>query len=454
MKIAIAHFRVGLTDGVSLEIDKREKILRGMGHDVVTIAGSHSGLVDLHIRHFEYKHHPKVMEVTKLAFQPGKEKELELLVEGIAEAIERDLEEFWEKERFEALLIHNLFCLPVCLPGTLAFYRFLKKHPFVNGNTTHHDFWWEPPRVATFSFTNAYAKRLLDDLFAPKLPNLKHYCINNLARKALKERKGIESKLITDTFDFEQPLWERGPRNADYPRDVDVRPDDLTFLIAVRVRERKAVELAIDMVGKMAELKRELVGKTKYDGTPITESSRVVLVIPGEFTERETDYVTKLQEKAESLGIEIRWIQTYVGSELEQEKGMKKYALWDCYVYTDAVLYTSHWEGWGNQFIEAVFAKKPVAVFEYPVFAHDIKTDGFTVSSLGSEYTTRADGLIEVSLERLEAASRDMLATLTDSDRYRSTVEGNFAIGRERYNTGTILKAHVEDMLEFEKPEV
>ena len=37
--IAICHFRAGLTDGVSLEIDKWKKACEEMGHKVFLVAG-------------------------------------------------------------------------------------------------------------------------------------------------------------------------------------------------------------------------------------------------------------------------------------------------------------------------------------------------------------------------------------------------------------------------------
>jgi hypothetical protein len=40
MKIALCHFRVGETDGVSLEMDKWKKALEQNGHEVFYIAGS------------------------------------------------------------------------------------------------------------------------------------------------------------------------------------------------------------------------------------------------------------------------------------------------------------------------------------------------------------------------------------------------------------------------------
>jgi len=67
------------------------------------------------------------------------------------------------------------------------------------------------------------------------------------------------------------------------------------------------------------------------------------------------------------LKVRIAWIQNLVGSQEEKIKGLKKYSLWDCYAYSSVVLYPSLWEGFGNQFLEAVFAKKPIVSYEYPV---------------------------------------------------------------------------------------
>ncbi len=41
--------------------------------------------------------------------------------------------------------------------------------------------------------------------------------------------------------------------------------------------------------------------------------------------------------------------------------------------------------GFGNAFVEAVFAKKPIAVFEYPVFKADIKKEGYKTISFGDK---------------------------------------------------------------------
>lgn len=448
MTIAFAHFRIGLTDGVSFEIDKRRAILEEMGHRVVTIAGTHSGPLDLYIPSFEYKQNATIAEINRLSFIATAEAELKSLVEEEAAAIEEQLEQFWLKEQFEVLFLHNLFCLAVCLPGSLAFYRFLKKHPQVKCLTTHHDFYWEAPRVHMFSFTNPYAIQLLETIFPPELPNVRHVVINTLAQQALKDKRGIDAEVVTDTFDFQQPLWTKENYPSDLPQKLGLHPEDLVFLIAVRVRERKAVELSLDVIEAVTRLKTNMVGKTKYDGTPITESSKVVLLIPGEYTTKEEPYIEKLKSKAAESGIDVRWISDIVGSEEQKSRGERQYDLWDCYVWSDAVLYTSHWEGWGNQFGEAVFARKPVVVFEYPVFTSDIRTQGFQVVSLGSTYETTSNGLIRVDESKVTAAAEEILLILTDREKYDSMVAVNFAIGKAKYDTNTRLKRHIQEVID------
>ena len=59
-RIGICHFRVGLTDGVSLEIDKCKKVLEEMDHKVYLLAGETSSLdttiiPELHLEHPEIR---------------------------------------------------------------------------------------------------------------------------------------------------------------------------------------------------------------------------------------------------------------------------------------------------------------------------------------------------------------------------------------------------------------
>lgn len=447
MRIAIAHFRTGLTDGVSLEIDKRKALLESMGHTVSLISGTHSGHIDLHIPYFEYKKDPVVAEIHRLAFLPNKATELQKLLDETAQKIEDALEIFWKKEPFDVLFIHNIFCLAVCLPGSLAFFNFLKKHPEVKGITIHHDFYWEEARVHLFAFANPYAQKIMQETMPPRLPNLTHTVINTIAQASLKAKRGINSIVLSDTFDFTIPVSQKDKTNKDFLKDYDLLPSDLIFLTAVRVRERKAIELAIEVIRACAAKKQEYVGKRKYSGEMITKDSKIVLLVPGEYTEKEAIYIRKLKDMADRYAVKIVWLQNLVGSEEEKSQRSKKYSLWDCYVFADAVMYTSIWEGWGNQFMEAIIARKPVVVFEYPVFTTDIKPFGFDIVSLGETFSYNEYGLVEILSEKVDVAAQSIMNILSDSKKYEQSVNANYRIGKEHFNIHLQLKKHLEELI-------
>jgi hypothetical protein len=189
------------------------------------------------------------------------------------------------------------------------------------------------------------------------------------------------------------------------------------------------------------------VGKKKYSGELITEESKVVLLIPGEFTEKEALYVSKLKDMADRYAVKIVWLQNLVGSEEQKSQRSKKYSLWDCYVYADAVMYTSVWEGWGNQFMEAIIARKPVVVFEYPVFTTDIKPFGFDVVSLGEKFSYNEYGLVEILSEKVDLAAQKIMNTLSDIKKYEQTVNANYRLGKENFNIHIQLKKHLEKLI-------
>ena len=117
---------------------------------------------------------------------------------------------------------------------------------------------------------------------------------------------------------------------------------------------------------------------------------------------------------------------------------MKKYSFWDAYVYADLVTYTSYWEGFGNQFLEAVYFKKLPVVFEYPVFEKDLKKEGYEYVSLGNKLRKR-NGLFFVPKEKLESAVSQTVEILKDAKRLKTIVDKNFQIAK---------KYHDESLLE------
>jgi glycosyltransferase involved in cell wall biosynthesis len=116
-------------------------------------------------------------------------------------------------------------------------------------------------------------------------------------------------------------------------------------------------------------------------------------------------------------------------------QGVSMYSLWDSYVHADLITYPSYWEGWGNQFLEAIFARKPIAMFEYPVFLSDIKPKGFSFISLGNTYTIDPDTrFIKADPNIMKHAARKAIEMITDPKRRRESVEQNFRLAAEYFS--------------------
>src|SRR5258708_35306425 len=108
-------------------------------------------------------------------------------------------------------------------------------------------------------------------------------------------------------------------------------------------------------------------------------------------------YRHKLEEYIKETGITALFVSDVIDVHRTTDNGHKIYSLWDAYVFADIVTFPSIWEGWGNQFIEAIFAQKPVIVFEYPVFKSDVKQEGYVVISLGDKLSdSHPNGLVKL----------------------------------------------------------
>lgn len=427
MKICIAHFRVGLTDGVSLQIDERARILRQFGHETSLIADTASPSADLNISYFDYKQNVKIKAIQEAVFGGIVDTNVKNDIETIALEIENQIEEFFHYQPFSLIFIHNIFSLAYCLPATIAFYNFLKKHPQIKAIAVHHDFYWDPPRADKYVSHDPYIQNILDTYLPPNLPNLTHTVLSVWEKNMLKNRCGIGSEVITDTFDFDQKLWEKDETNKDFPKDIGLKGDEIVLLLASRIRRRKGIELGIKFTSVLSQL---------------TEKS-VVLVLPNEYKDDENEYVGLLKNKAKELSVNILWAQDLVGSDEEKRLGIKKYSLWDSYVYADAVLYPSLWEGFGNQFLEGVFAKKPIVYFEYPIFETDIKPAGFKSISMGRVSGLDNEGLAEVNPLGIKRAATELFKLLNNKKEYNKAVNINFGVARRKFNTKVQLRKYL-----------
>ncbi len=95
--------------------------------------------------------------------------------------------------------------------------------------------------------------------------------------------------------------------------------------------------------------------------------------------------------------------------------------------------YPSVLEGWGNQLLETMFAKKPVIVYEYPVFERDLSSSGIEYISLGNACEGR-EGNLRLPSDVIDGAAKRAVEILFDEKVYRLMVSRNFAIGEQLYS--------------------
>jgi len=436
-RIGICHYKVGGTDGVSLEMAKWGWVLEEMGHSV-HLCGGDLGGNDGYLVEELYHHHPDVERITRNAFRELRDYAsgavLEKEVLSFADRVEAGLRGFIREHGIELLIPNNIWSIGLNLSAAIAFTRVVRELgiPAVGH---HHDFYWEEFRG--MRPTCPEVERLAEEHLPPQDPLLRHVVINSLVQAELRRRSGVSATVVPNVLDFSGPSWRVDSYNRDFRAAIGVEETDVLVLQATRIVPRKGIELAIDLVAALnrPHHRRQLEKRGLYDGRKFDKDSRIVLVLAGYSEDPQADYLKRLQVKAAGLGVELRVISDIVRARRRTDDGQKRYSLWDCYVFADLITYPSLYEGWGNQFLEAVRAKVPIVIFEYPVYRADIKGRGFVVVSLGDRIEGWDElGLVRVGDEMVERAARESVSVLVDRAHRREMVERNFSLGKRFYS--------------------
>ena len=436
--IGIFHYLVGHTDGVSLEIDKWKRVLEEMGHTVHLCAGdlgSVEGTLIEEMFHHRFEaerlYHNTFIDLRD--YSDGEAYREDLFQQ--AAIIEGRLRRFVEDKDIDFLLPQNIWSVAANPPVSIALVRIMRdlRLPALAHN---HDFYWE--RTTGVALTCAAAIDLADKCLPPRDPLARHVVINSLAQRELAERKGIESTVVPNVFDFDAPPWQVDDYNRDLRERVGLQSKDVLILQGTRIVQRKGIELAVDFCRALDSPERRALLKERglYDGRAFDDDSRIVLVLAGYARDDVAGrYVERLHRKIAETGIDALFIEDVIGARRGILDGTKIYSLWDAYAHADFVTYPSLWEGWGNQFLEALRARLPIMLFEYPVYQADIGDKGFRVVSLGSQLQGRDElGLTQVAPATIEAAADQAVDLLTDSRLRQETVDHNFQLGQQHYS--------------------
>ena len=265
------------------------------------------------------------------------------------------------------------------------------------------------------------------------MPNFEHVVINSIAQFNLRKRRGIESTVVPNVFDFKERIWVKDEYNSDLRETLGINENDIIFLQPSQILETKGIELAIDLINELNQTGnlQRLRDKPLYNGRKFGLSSKIILVMPNSI--QDFIYQIRLEKKLQQLNIEYRFCDDYFAQYRYQSRETKNYSLWDIYVHSDMITYPSLVEGWGDQFLVAINAKIPVCLFEYDVYKQDIGPLGFETISLGSEIKEKDEfGLVHVSNDVIKDASQKVIPFLQDAKFREEAVEKNYQIGLEK----------------------
>jgi len=209
---AVCSYRLGGSDGVSVEAAKWEWALRALGFSVRRVAGDFGdGL------------RPDDAWLAFLAIEPppGATPEPETLAATLAGA--------------DLVVVENLCSLPLNATAAEITADVLARH---DGRVLfhHHDLPWERPHLAHL------------DAFPPRRPNSLHVTINQQARDAL-SRRGIESVVIRNAFDLDPEPGDRAATRQEF----GFAEQDLVVLQPTRAIPRKEVGAAIEFAEALRE---------------------------------------------------------------------------------------------------------------------------------------------------------------------------------------------------------
>lgn len=419
MRIGFVIGRIGGVDGVALETEKWIRVLDRMGHSPVVLTGElEAPLPNVTLLPELAFSHPDCVWGQEMAFfeQTEDERILAARLEREAAHIEEGIRAWIRDEQIEALVIQNASCLPCHITMGMALRRVMEDTE-IPSIAHDHDFAWE--RGERYQSGYECVQNIIASCFPPRLPNLEHAVINSYSKELLARRFCIDAILVPNVMDFEEPFGGRDDYNRELSRALACDPDDILLFQVTRVVRRKGIESAIELVHRLA-------------------NPRVKLVLTGPSTDdRNGAYGHSLEQLAGRLGIENRVL--FAGSRFSNVRGQSNtnepvFSLSDAYAAATACTYFSSYEGFGNAFVEAVVARKPIFVNNYkPVYWPDIGSKGFRTVQIEDNRLTK---------DRVAAIG----SLLDHPDQLASIGDHNHELGRQHFSFD-VLERHLAELL-------
>ncbi len=418
MHIGIILGRIGDVDGVALETTKWITVLERLGHTVFILAGNFKEHAVEPTRETTYRplsfFSPECEweQGHAFFFPPDDPDELITVVHKNARAIATEIFRWVLVNKIDVLLSENASSLPCHLSMGLGIKRVAERIslPVV---THDHDFAWE--RGTRYLSPFQEVNELVESAFPLRLPHVHHAVINTAARTELKQRYDIDSTVVPNVMDFNQDYAHLDSYNRDFLGDIGMKQGDIPLFQVTRIVKRKGIETAIELVDRI-------------------DDPRVKLVITGNATDDNGNgYLTELMDDIQGRAIGHRVAFAYDRILASRNHNRHKiYSLADAYANASGITYFSSYEGFGNAFVEAVLAKRPVFVNNYkPVYWPDIGSKGFQAVMI-------EDGVLT------EEAVSEIDRIIHDPGIAKQIVEHNYEVGRRHFSYEVLEELLVE----------
>ena len=400
MRIGIVIGRIGGVDGVALESEKWIEVLKRLGHEVFVISGEFEFWKMDHQYHYHFPvlsfFSPEVKwEQRKAFYQPDKNVGPILdHIENISNMIEKKLSRWVRSNKIEVLLSENASALPSHLSMGVAIKKLVKNTglPIV---THDHDFHWE--RGKRYDSIHAELNTLVNDTFPLLLPDVRHAVINTFGLETFKSKFNLDATLVPNVMNFDRAYGVPNKDNSYFLRNLGVDQNEIALLQITRIVRRKGIETAVSLLEKLNDKKLKLV----ITGNNHDDQNRV--------------YYNEIVDQIHDLNLASQVI--FASHMVRDHKDLS-----DVYAHGRACTYFSTYEGFGNAFVEAVLAKKPIFVNNYkPVFMQDIGSKGFETVMLEDNNLTNDN-------------VKKMADIIYDPERCREIGEFNFDLGKKYFS--------------------
>ena len=422
MNIGIIIGRIGGVDGVALETEKWIDVLLSMGHKVYTLSGQFQERpldpeTEALVPEMSFFSPESFWSQKKAFFYP--ETNPHELIEHLnlySKVIYKKIMHWIGERKIELLISENASALPSHLEMGMAINKAVHKTGLPT--ITHdHDFAWE--RGDRYHSPHKDINNFVEEVFPLRAPNSVHAVINSHAAETLKERFDREAVNVPNVMDFGQAFGVQNKKNAELPTHMGYQKDDLFLFQITRIVRRKGIESAIRLLHELNDKK-------------------VKLIITGNYADDAgSAYYNELVNLIHELklGAQVNFAyDLFHNKGLSSGEGDIRFSLSDAYARATACTYFSTYEGFGNAFVEAVLAKRPIFVNNYePVYQPDIGSKGFRTVMIERGELTR-----ESVKQMAEIIYNPALA--------REIADFNFELGKKYFSFDT-LREKLEELI-------